>query len=125
MAAKIFAMQHSFPEMMRRRLAQSGQTPQMNVLPLEELRAEMLRPFGIMFRGPILVSVHPYGDNYVALHNFNSHKVTVWLEPNDKAGIEQVITLPTTANAHHTKTDSGIQIEMDPHTLTCFKIGNR
>ncbi len=125
MAAKIFGMQLSVPEMMKRRLQQTGQRPQRNVLPLEELRAKMLEPFGITFRGPILVSVHRFGEDYVVLHNFNGHAVTVWLEPHNKAGIEQVVTLPTTAKANHTRTDSGFQIEMDPHTLTCFKLGIR
>ena len=122
MAAKVFGMQLSLPEMIKRRFRQTGQRPQRNVLPLEELRAEMLRPFGITFRGPILVSVHPYGEDYLVLHNFNGHSVNVWLEAHGKSEIEPVLTLPTTSKSNHTKTDNGFQIDIDPHTLACFKL---
>jgi len=124
MAAKVFGMPHSVSNILKRTLAVTGETVKRNLLPLEELRAEVLKPFGIAFRGPILVSVHPFGEDYVVLHNFNANPVTVWLEPSNHSEIEPVVTLPTTANTHHKRTDSGFEIEMDPHTLTCFRLGS-
>ena len=56
------------------------------VLPLAELRAALLAPFGVTMRGPTRVSVHPFGDAYLVLHNFNPFPVTVWLDHLLQAG---------------------------------------
>ena len=122
MAAKVFGMPPAIHELTKQRLRETGETLAGTDLPLEELRTELLRPFGIAFRGPILVSVQPFGEDYVVLHNFNRHPVTVWLEAYNSAAIEAVVTLPTTARTKHTKTDDGFQIDMDPHTLVCFRL---
>ena len=112
----------AFPERVKRQLKESGQTLSRDILPLEELREEMLRPFGLTFRGPILVSLHPYGEDYVVLHNLNGHAVEVWLKAHGESATEPVLVLPTTANAACAKAGEGLQIKMDPHTLICLKI---
>lgn len=124
MAAKVFGMPHSVSDLLKRTLAETGQTVKRDFLPLEELRAEVLKPFGFSFRGPILVSVHPFGEDHVVLHNLNANPVTVWLEPENHSGIEPILTLPSTASTRSRSTDSGFRIDMDPHTLTCFRLGS-
>ncbi len=121
MASRIFGMQLSFPDFMKQRMQEAGIERNINLLPLDELQSEMLKPFGIKYRGPMLVSVHPYGRNYVVLHNFNGHPVSVWLEPQDSPEIEPVVTLLSTSGANHVKSGSGFRIEIDPHTLVCYK----
>jgi len=122
MASRIFGMQLSFPDFMKQRMQEAGLTRNRKVPPLDELQAEMLKPFGITYHGPMHVSVHPYGKDYVVLHNFNGYPVNVWLEPHDKSEIEPVVTLPSTSRVSHIQSGSGFLIEMDQHTLVCYKL---
>lgn len=123
MAAKIFGMPPSWPELLMRRLQESGQRLNLKHLPLDELRSEILKPFGISLRGPIRVSVHPLGEDYLVLHNFNEHLVKMWLKSETSPDIQPVVTLPTTSKTVVNRVDEGFENEIDPHTLTCFKLG--
>jgi len=123
MAAKIFSIAPSLPETLKQRLQESGHSPNLKRLPLDELRSEILKPFGISIRGPIRVSVHPLGEDQLVLHNFNEHPVTVWLKSEARPDIKPVVTLPTTSKTVVDKADDGFQIQIDPHTVTCFELG--
>jgi hypothetical protein len=108
--------------MMKRRLKESGQALSRDILPLEDLREEMLRPFGLAFRGPMLVSLQPYGEDYVVLHSFNGHPVEVWREAHGATAAEPDPVLPAMANTECAKAGEGFRVRVDPHTLTCFRI---
>ena len=101
--------------------ADGGPASRSGFLPLADLRAALLAPFGCSLRAPVRVSVHPFGDHYLVLHNFNGSAVTVELEAHGAAGLELVLTLPATARYSLEPTGAGVRLELDAHTLICLR----
>jgi hypothetical protein len=114
MAAKVFSITLDAPEQFRKRWP--GPTC------LESLREQLLKPFGLSLRGPLRVSLHPLGREYVALHNFNEHPVTMWLKSEVGSSLEPVVTLPGTARTKVWQDKNGFSVEIEAHSLTCLRI---
>ena len=116
MAAKVFSITLDAPEQFRKRWP--GQ------ICLESLREQLLRPFGLSLRGPLRVSLHPLGREYVALHNFNDHPVTMGLRSEVGSSLEPVVTLPGTARTNVRRTKDGFTVEIEAHSLTCLRLAS-
>ena len=130
MAAKIFSITLGVPDLPRQlgprpfrtRIQRKGSTTIFGSIFLESLREQLLKPFGLSLRGPLLVSLHPLGKEFIALHNFNDHAVTMWLKSDVGSSLEPVVTLPGTARTRVWQDKGGFSVEIEAHTLTCLRI---
>ena len=114
MAAKVFSLTLDAPEQFRKHWP--------GPIGLEALREQLLKPFGLSLRGPLRVSLHPLGKEFVALHNFNDHPVTMWLKSEVGASFEPVVTLPGTARTKVRPNRDSFALELEAHSLTCFRV---
>jgi hypothetical protein len=130
MAAKIFSIPLGIPNLppqlgpgpRRPRIQRKGSTTIFGPVLLEFLREQLLKPFGLSLRGPLRVSLQPLGKEFVALHNFNDHTVTLWLKSEVGSSFEPVVTLPGTARTKVWQDKNGFSVEIEAHTLTCLRI---
>ena len=120
MAARVLGIQLSRTDL-DPAFAGGGPAPPPGLLPLADLRAALLAPFGFGLRAPTRVSAHPFGDRYLVLHNFNGWAVTVGLEAYGAAGLELVLTLPATARCSLQPAGTGVRLELEAHTLICLR----
>ena len=111
MAARVLGIQLSRTDL-DPAFAGGGPAPPPGLLPLADLRAALLAPFGFGLRAPTRVSAHPFGDRYLVLHNFNGWAVTVGLEAYGAAGLELVLTLPATARCSLQPAGTGVRLEL-------------
>jgi hypothetical protein len=114
MATKVFSLAPDAPEQFRK--------PWPSPVCLESLREQLLKPFGFSLRGPLRVSLYPLGKEFVALHNFNDHPVTMWLKSEVGSTFEPVVTLPGTARTKVRPTEGSFAIELEAHSLTCLRL---
>ncbi len=126
MAAKVFSLASGLPEPFRQHQpellrARDGQFTKPTISFIESLRDQFLEPFDLTLRGPMRVSLHPLGKEFVALHNFNDHAVTMGLGSKGSARLEPVVTLPGTARTTVRRDTNGFTVDIEAHSLTCLR----
>ncbi len=132
MAAKVFSLASGIPEpfrqhrpqLLRAPVPRDGQFTKPSIPFIESLRDQFLEPFELALRGPMRVSLHPLGKEFVALHNFNPYPVTMWLACKNGSRLEPVVRLPGTARINVGRDKEGFTVEIEAHSLTCLRLVN-
>ena len=92
-------------------------------LPVErlgEIRTKLLEPFGLEFEAPSRVSLYLFGEDLVAIENFNDDSVTATLKTNNSLQPNMALVIPQ-GDVPFTATPGAAKVEIPPRSLTVFE----
>jgi hypothetical protein len=88
---------------------------------LNNMRKSLLKPFGITFDAPAMVSIYLMGDDLVIIENFKDETVKVSLETEFSMNPEVKLTLPSSNVIGREFSSSKLEIsELPPRTLVAI-----
>ena len=90
---------------------------------LNEMRKPLLKPFGISFDAPSMVSLYLMGDDLIVIENFKDEAVNVILETEFSMDPDIQLTLPSEAQVGGDLSSNKLEIsELPPRTLVAIGI---
>ena len=90
---------------------------------LNEMRKPLLKPFGISFDAPAMVSLYLMGDDLIVIENFKDEAVNVILETEFSMDPDIQLTLPADAQIGGDLNTNKLEIsELPPRTLVAIGI---
>ncbi|MCD6506601.1 hypothetical protein J7M22_08240 [Candidatus Poribacteria bacterium] len=90
---------------------------------LKAIRDLMLRPFSLGFDSPSRVALYLFGEEYVAIENFNDEEVEIALTGDRIGGSELALILPMTATADMRFSSRSLRAILPPRSLTVLRRG--
>jgi hypothetical protein len=89
---------------------------------LATIRNPLLKPFGLAFDAPNKVALYLFGEDLIAVENFNDEAVSTTLQFEKPVKAKSRLVIPAGGEGKLTEGEKKVQIDISPRTLAVIQV---
>jgi hypothetical protein len=89
---------------------------------LAAIRGPLLKPFGLSFDAPNKVALYLFGEDLIAVENFNDESVSTTLQFEKAVKIQKRLVIPAGGEGKLTEGEKQFQLDISPRTLVMIQL---